>query len=695
MTYLKPAISARCGGRNLKVLECQTSHSVDAPVGQASVVIALPLPAEVLLGAKMEITANNGVRGATIFTGEVRRIEETIMDSGLTATLQCDGWNYIMAWRDFQDFAFTGPISATNVIKSLYSYRAIGDYTAVEVDTVDDIAGAEIMLGGNTAVEAGEVVVPEGTSFLDMCTRIAYLFGYKVYDSPDGTCRVSAVRGLPGASDHTFTEGTNLMDGTGVWDVRPIVTYWRVNGASGTEEVETGSGEGVEFAYTSYPAIVPSNPYIKTPPGATYGEVSDELLVSDALCEKCRNVQEINHSAVYQEVMFSSWGQPQLQPGQVVTIDAPSVDLDGVAFWLMSVNHQFTADGYWTSMTGWRGSGSALPGADNCTEDTVAAGPYHIGDESISWYAVQTATTTSHPVLLTLADHYASLTICGKGHGINSYYVDGGEVTANAPSRLEIWSIVPAAEIAEVQLPVMQENYESQLDYGTDDTVWEEFCVTLPGEYDADTYQLRFISGFDSRAVAGPYDDFEIKDLTISQCTPGEPVIPGQPTDPPPVIPVPPEDGGGGGPPVTCSGIAGPGGTVPSGMSASSVIIVSGFSWPAGYAYMKVEATIGPMTGKRSYYGANPLDDPAQSISVTYTSAGWTGYVPWKVPGTQTPSDPHTGTPFTGTGTAESIFYMNPAVGLGVDWIRAHQRTDQDTGRPGYTVSDVCVTFYN
>ena len=266
-------------------------------------------------------------------------------------------------------------MTARQIIRALFKVRGLGGSSGISyiVDEVTSVSGVVIELGGNGAVDNGQIRIPSGESPLGFIKRIGKLFGYATFDSPDGTPRFRAVRGVPPSSatiDATFTEGVNAYRFRRARDLKPTINYWEVLGAAGTNP------DGTTFQYQSLTEThtPPSNPHIPLSVGWVKGTVQDELLVSDDLCLYCRNIMERNSQDGYTEIEWEAEPKPSLQPGRVVIAESPTVDMSG-RLWIMRIRHDWTDSGYSMTLTGWTGSGSEFPLSSDPDPDEDDADP--------------------------------------------------------------------------------------------------------------------------------------------------------------------------------------------------------------------------------------------------------------------------------------------------------------------------------
>jgi hypothetical protein len=255
-----------------------------------------------------------------------------------------------------------GTNTVREIIRGLFAETGLST-NQYSVKSITDLDGNIMRLGGNGLVDAGQVRISATESPLAFITRVAGLFGYKVFDCPDGVIRCIPIRGVPTETPVTaFVDGLNIINIQRRVDARNVANSVRVDGASGTDQNRK------RFAYASQTAeedVEPSD-LIPDPPGVSILRISDSLLTSNSLCGDVRRIAEINHAeaAVYLE--WETWPYA-LQPGKVVTVTSPSAEFDGQVF-LMSIEHDLSVSGFRTRMTGWVGGSEVFDGDSSLTD---------------------------------------------------------------------------------------------------------------------------------------------------------------------------------------------------------------------------------------------------------------------------------------------------------------------------------------
>lgn len=357
MSARRPACTVTIGGVDQTALEWTTSHSVEAAVAQASIVLPSPPPTGVFEGAvaRIKVKGDTSEDLLTVFEGRVRGpLEWNQTDSDATITARCDGNLWRMTFPATYDMSWVGPITPRKLIRQFLAFRGITDY---HVEEFVDHRGVPILLGGVPWFDDGRVVCPEGTSPLDFVDRICRLFGYRIYDRPDGRVRVSRVCGPPRQPDYTLEEGVDLLGPSKDVDLHNINTYITMTGASGTDP------SGAQISIVSRPKRGIHSAFIPNPPKYAASSESDPLLVSQLLADQARIVKEFDQAGpawhFSSEVIGASRASLTLAPNQVFTVKAPTIGLSstGKRFWQISVSNAWGSQGFWTTLEGWRPTG--------------------------------------------------------------------------------------------------------------------------------------------------------------------------------------------------------------------------------------------------------------------------------------------------------------------------------------------------
>lgn len=511
----------RIGGEAVTAWEATTRHDVDQEIGTCSVILAAPRPASLAINAEIEIEA--GYAGATrrIFHGRIPNDHASIDNRGAMVRVTGQGWASYLREKSQADIELAGPISLKDAFRALCELRGVPTYLADDTTYVDGVT--EIMLGGNSLVDGGDVVIPAGTSPLSWISRTAKLFGYRVFDSPDGAVRLARVSGLPNeASAFSVTEGVNALSFEHRRDIKPTITWWTVEGARYTAE------DGGIVQIRSIPDSVPEMAEL-APLGFAADIVSDSVLVTASLAEACRNVREVDNAAIWTGESWDMIGHPGLQPGDVVTLTSTTLGLSAATRWLTGITQSVSSRGYLASMESWAGAGSVLPAGTDSVSSAIGSGTYHMGNQTISRYRSPSplGASVTIPITVTFSD-YTSLRITGLAHGTNSY----GRRTASTGSKIEIHQLqdpdLPESgtnelrSVGSIELPTLDENTHLAYNYAATDDHWTAFSLPISGTLRTGAAEVRLIAGTN----ADGRDDYEITDLMLVYAGVGIPDLP-------------------------------------------------------------------------------------------------------------------------------------------------------------------------
>lgn len=627
-TALPVLLYVRIGGVAVDATEATVRFGVDQAVGTCTVYVTAPRPASVALNAEIEIEMGYPGASARRFIGFIPADESVTDDRGKLVRIDGVGWASRLAYPEYAGIEVEGPLSLKDAFRSLCELRSIPTYLAD--DTTATNGSTEIVLGGNSAINGGNIRIDSDTAPLSWLQRVPPAFGYRVFDSPDGAVRLARVSGLahpefvseeltdelsngdyvvprttinvrsgPGlaydvvtavgvsdvgrviSDDRVTADGLDWMQfthpGFGVgWcaltsstqpnfyrqepaavpvlyqegvnglrfsrsrDIRDMATYIEVKGARFTAD------DGGTTEYRSIPETVPYAAELD-PPGYRKLRVSLQDLVSEQQTLWARNATEVDRAAPYELLSWEFVGRADLQPGDVVTIDAPTHGITYEDYWLMSIDESVTSRGYVARYTAWRGAGEALKAGNDCrTESVPGDSVVHAGTETLSWYRDPTPDSVrdpqqtdkdvdkrrwvvEKPITVTAAD-YSSLRLIGKCHGTNSI----GNRTAITGSKVEIWQLEDpeAAEsgsnelkrVGSMDLPTVDEELSRHRDYSSSDRYWTSFSLPFPGSLKEGPATLVIVCG---EGTNGEVDDFELAYLRLVYCGVGQPSLPG------------------------------------------------------------------------------------------------------------------------------------------------------------------------
>lgn len=522
----------RIAGQAVPAWEAHVRHSVDSPVGSATVYCAVAsLPPGELINAELEIEM--GYPGATRrrFLGVIPQHGVTTGSSGHAARI--DGVHRIsrLAYRTRGTTELEGPISLKDAFRSLCDSRDATPYLSDDTTYID--GETPIMLGGNELITGGHVRFDNRESPLDWGTRNGSHFGYRWFGAPDGSTRQARVSGLPPESEaisFAYAEGDNCYRIETSVDRDKMITSWEVIGARYTD---------ADGGVTQIRSIAESIPYDARldPPGYREDTYSTQDLVTDEMAQGCRNCLEVDRADVWQTVAWDCAGHPDLQPGDIVTVHAPS---HGIAtptrHWLLSIDESVTDRGYLARMEGFRGTGQALAAGNDCVTQAVTIpgdGVLHMGDESVAWFRDPSPDGLEYTIAITIPDgDYSSIRLTGMAHGTNTWGT-GNVGNPTTGSAIELWQLkdpsLPESgtnekkRVSTLDLPTLDEEYALHRNYAASDRYWSAFSLPVSGSLKAGAAELKVLAGDNPSG----HDDYEIKDLSLTICGIGLPELPG------------------------------------------------------------------------------------------------------------------------------------------------------------------------
>ena len=187
-----------------------------------------------------------------------------------------------------------------------------------------------------------------------------------------------------------------------------------------------------------------------------------------------------------------------------------------------------------TTFTASAGTGEPLPSGSDCSGEAINGGPWHLGNQNISWYRRPSHQGPDETINITVThEDYTSLAITGIAHGCNTYGTGNiGKPTTG--SKIEIWQLpepsLPAGgnneirRVGSIELPTLDEEYARRRPYGPTDKWWTSFRLPVPGNLKQGPAELRLLAGTNPDGR----DDYEVDKLVLTYCGIGIPALPGQ-----------------------------------------------------------------------------------------------------------------------------------------------------------------------
>jgi hypothetical protein len=484
--------------------DVRTNHGKDQPIGSGSVTIPGPMRSHVQPATPVRIELGYGENVDTVFLGQTSDDTLGFTDMGHSMRVALEGYGKRLWYALETEEKVAGPIGLHTVFNTFAAARQVPHYLA---DPFVDVVGDPLTVAGISKVDGGAFVTIDAESSPGaVIDRIARLFGYATFDTPNGWHRFMRISGIPsGTPVRTYTEGVDILRIEKARSLKAMVNAWEIVGASWTGV----DGEAIELFSRS--SGVPLDPRLG-PTGKNKRTLRDDALVTQRLCDVCREVMEIDYAAPQDLYSVDIPGDAGLQPGDAITLAGPTVD-GTVTVWVTDIAHASSGQGWTTSLSCWAGRGEATPSpvGGDCVTVAILSGTRHLGDSVIATYARPNPDGLTYTANHTAASKYRSLSVAGRVHG------------ASSRSRIELrqGGVVKASG-------AFPQQTDDSRDY-TDPSHWPRITVPLNGAIDAGATEVRIISGIES---TGGYDDLEVRDLTLRLCGAG--------SDTPRIIFIPP-----------------------------------------------------------------------------------------------------------------------------------------------------------
>jgi hypothetical protein len=480
--------------------------------------LLLPRPGVVAANATVEVQGGHNDLVGTLFSGYVPNWESAMVAQGNLLDVHLVGWSALLQEPLRRDLVFQGPIALDAVFVAVCQACGVPSYIAEATTYADNVT--PVMLGGNSRIDDGRFVIQKNRPPLVQLAREAEKYRYFISDAPMGPVLLHRVGGTPaGDPVVVFREGVHLGDTRRPYDTREIVNVWDVRGATYEDEY----GGRVPIRSIADPDTVPPHDEIRG--GYRYREVTYSDVVRQDQADAVRNWLEIEYSAATAPVTWDATALPGLAPGDCVEVASPTVKANG-RYWLMGLDLNDGTGGFTGTYTGSAGAGEEYPGIVDRVTVAVQTGPIHLGNETLTHYAVDAPSGTSTTWTITIPANASTVNIRGWHHGTNSQ-ITGGVESELQVTRWQVWDpAVPASQYdskgsdaprpeASGTMPSVPEELARRRNYSTftvagDGTVtdpgfWTPFAINL-GRIEPGTWTLRLVSG----DKEGP-DDFEVR----------------------------------------------------------------------------------------------------------------------------------------------------------------------------------------
>lgn len=518
MVNQTPAHLVTIGQVQTRITTITTSHGVDQ--GMGSCTIRTPaLYSWIVVGASVTVQLGYAETGThPAFKGTVVQTTRVFSgDSGWEYDVSCDGQLARMVDGEEEDIQFP-EIYLGNLARSLADMRGVEPLIVDRIKSPVDWALDKnwIFLGGNEFVDEGMVPIQKRSGFYNWLRQKLQMFGYRFFERPAWDARVGRISGAPTKAKHSAIEGVNIFRG----DRRRVndqINYWEVEGSRYTDN------DGIGIKFRSIPASVPFDNRLR-PKGFRTGKVADSILSSQFLVDTVRQAHEIDYTEPSDWTSFELPGDSLIQPGDTIGVTSEILGHTSEVLWVMSVRHQYSDQGFWTTIEAWAGHGTMLESGNDEVVVPVVTGPVHVGDEHVAWYAVPNPSGTAVSFDITIPDDYTAIYLEWWSHGCNSYFLDGA---SNESTVSKIIVVQAGEEVGSAELPMQPEEYERQLPYGNGFTHWGFNRMPIPGKLKAGSATVTLKSGEDNRLPwATRWDDFEVQQVVMKLTGVGQPILP-------------------------------------------------------------------------------------------------------------------------------------------------------------------------
>jgi hypothetical protein len=521
-------------GVTVQHIEWDARFSVASAYANASVTLSLPRPEVVQANATVQIQGGYDDYVRTLFSGRLPRWQSSMRRED-TITLYPVGWCSLLAYRERFDLVFDGPITISALFDALCARRGVPSYRADRV--TDETGTIEIELGTNPSIDDGKVIIPASQSPLAYLNNQAEIYKYRIYDTCDGTVRLSRISGMPlGDPVVTFQEGWSILGADRDYDISDIVNYPDIHGRTFEDAL------GASVPIRAFPDPVVSSPFVPVNDGVSYQRITSSLITTQQQAEIALAAAQVDMNAPHTPVQWDAVAVPGLNVGDHIALDAQAVEGTG-SYWLTDMRIQGRSSGSLTATyNGWAGGGVAMPAGENREFQLIQTGVVHLGDETLTHYASPApngnVSNQRQKWTITIPERTTAVSVIYWHHGTNSQLV-GGVQTDLEVSKFSVFEVGANRNDDDVRavtsgtLEILSEDLARRYPYSQFTTTTNddgEIVALDPGYWkpgaanldrlDAGTYDLYLDAG-----EKNGWDDFEARLLYLVFYGRAEPVI--------------------------------------------------------------------------------------------------------------------------------------------------------------------------
>ena len=518
------------GGVTVDAISWNPRFGRQSPIATCTITMPLPRPSVVTDNAVVQCIGGHNDLAGTMFSGRIPQWRNAMSLRGNLLTITAVGWASLLTYKTPVHLIFDGPIPAHVVLDAVCSRYGIPAYRA---DPIYDPTGTILItLGGNPQIDEGKFIIKADTAPWQVLNSAYREFHHVIMDTPDGTVRPARMAGLPsGEPAITFTEGVHLMSASMDHDIRGIVNYPNIEGP--TYEDQDGASVPIRAA----PSTVTADSRIPVNGGVNRENTRSNLLVTQQMAEIVLQYRLLDESQPAEPVTWEAVAVPGVAPGDVVEVDCGTVEVDG-RYWLTDLSITCSGGTLTADYDGWAGTGETAGVLDNSYEIPIQSAPIHLGDETLSHYAVPSPLAYRwiedkkvHDKMwsFTIPDRATAVNVRGLHHGTNSQLIGGVNEDIEV-TKWQVWEAsVPASKydttgkdaprpVASGNMPTVNEDLALRKNYKLLSN-WAPFAVNL-SRLDPGQYVLRLVAG----VKAGP-DDFEVREVVLEVWGTAEPAV--------------------------------------------------------------------------------------------------------------------------------------------------------------------------